>query len=193
MSYPVKKPDGAMKRAIVDVDGTLWDLHNPLQNVLHKLYSQLPKTLPTKWDWFDDYDVKPSQFYTVVNMVHELQTSTGTAKAYAGAKQLFKLLNDQKWEVIVASHRKYDTAGQLAGWLYVEGLGPYSGVYTGQDKKFLFREGDLVIDDAPDTILWAADKGCDVWYLAWPWNEGLPGQRAETLWQIIAGLVDKYG
>lgn len=176
-----------MKRAIVDVDGTLWDLHKPLHLVLHTLYPDLPKEPVREWDWYKEH-ITDSQFYAVVNIIHRLQIADN-AEPFVGAEQLFNRLHANKYEIFVASHRKYDTGHLLARWLVRNRLTPFSAVYTGNDKTEFIREGDLVIDDAPKTIEYSLNIGAEVWYIAWPWNEGLGGNRRETLWEIIAGLA----
>lgn len=158
-----------MRRVIVDVDGTLVDFHRPLQKLLRKLHPDVPKELPSEWNWFDSY-MTNKEFYDACNIVHGIQMRGH--KPLPGAYNLFKMLADFDVEVIVASHRRKDMAPKMAQWLYRHHLVPWSGVYTGNNKHPLFNMYDIVIDDAPHTIEYAKSIGATPVWLDWPWNEG---------------------
>ena len=81
-----------------------------------------------------------------------------------------------------------NTANILARFLEARDLRPYSMVYTGKEKLSFLREGDLIIDDAPDTISRAFALGAEVHYLAWPWNDRLVGHRWSDLYQMLGAL-----
>lgn len=170
------------RRAIVDMDGTLVDLHTPLIKVFRTFYPQIPAEPSTDWDWYKDYGITDAQFYTVVDLLHRTQHDT---PPLPGARELFMVLNQRGFEIIVASHRQNGSAPALGRWLAKNGLEPYSGLYTGFDKKFLIRAGDIVIDDAPSTIKYAIDKFAFPVYLGWPWNQGLIGRRCQSLFEVI--------
>ena len=82
--------------------------------------------------------LRQSQFYKAVHDVHEQQKDYAPFK---GAMRLFWTLNDLGFETFVASHRTPQVAGSLSVWLYCNNLLPYSGLYTGPDKKQFFRTG----------------------------------------------------
>mgnify|MGYP001558756365 CR=1 FL=1 len=170
------------KRCILDVDNTLWNLHQPLRKMLRAFYPAVPDTIQTEWDWYGAYGITDEAFYTAVDAIHKLQIGY---PALPGAKELFAALNQYKYEIIVASHRRNGAAPALARWLGMQGLEPYSGIYTGPDKLPFIRAGDLVIDDAPDTIRYAHDLGCYVTYLSWAWNEDCPGYGRRSLFEVI--------
>lgn len=156
-------------RVIVDVDGTLVDFHNPLHKVLRQRFPDVPKELPTEWNWFSPY-MTTDEFYDACNLVHDRQMRGH--KPLKGAYNLFEMLNDHDVEIIVASARHRDMAPKMALWLQRYHLTPYSGLYTGPDKHNLFGMYDVVIDDAPHTIEYAKSVGAIPVYLDWPWNEG---------------------
>ena len=176
-----------MKRAMVDVDGTLWNFHKPLHVQLHRLYDfpNVPTDKITHWNWYFDYGISKSQFYKAVDMVHKNQDRH---PPYAGAIKLLRTLDELGYEVIVASHRRPQIAHILARWLEKNMIYPYSTLYAGPDKSQFFRRGDLLIDDAPHTIENGLALGMDVMYLEWPWNTGLGGFRFGTLHDIVETL-----
>jgi len=174
-----------MKRAIVDVDGTLWDLSTPLHVKLREQYPHIPKDVDnSSWEWYEPYITK-KQFYKVVDETHIEQLY---ASAYSGSQRLFHELHVRKYEVFVASHRRYDTGPQLAFWLWMQWLVPYSALYCGWDKTEFIRPFDLVIDDAPSTIDFALGQGCRVMYLNWPWNKEQGGEKYDTLVELVENL-----
>ncbi len=160
------------KRAILDVDGILWDLGAVVRARAKAMWGiVLPKA--KTWDSYLEKLTK-QEFYLLVRAAHAGQIFYEPLK---GAYTLFDSLNKTGHEVIVASHRERQTAPRLVRWLELKGLTPYSGIYTGVDKHFLIGTGDLVIDDAPDTIKVAQVKGAQSVSLTYPYNrEALKGQ-----------------
>ena len=171
-----------IKRCILDVDNTLWNLHAPLRKMLRAFYPAVPDIIPTEWNWYQKYGITDKAFYTAVDSIHKQQIDY---PPLPGAKELFTTLNAYKYEIIIASHRRNGAAPALARWLEKHELEPYSCIYTGPDKLPFIRAGDLVIDDAPDTIWFANAVGASLTYLAWPWNEGCPGYRQRSLFEVI--------
>jgi len=176
-----------MRRAVVDVDGTLWNFHKPLHVQLHRLYDfpNVSTDKITHWNWYFDYGITKSQFYKAVDIVHRNQNQHSP---YLGVRELFTTLDDLGYEVIVASHRSAQIAHHLTKWLNNHWIYPYSMVYAGPDKSQFFRRGDLLIDDAPHTIEDGLSLGMDVMYLEWPWNTDLGGLRVGTLLDITEVL-----
>ena len=176
-----------MRRVIVDVDGTLWDLHTPLNKLLAKLYPGFPPDLPTDWNYFESYITK-DQFYAAVDVVHKTQSDY---PAFVGAGYLFNVLSQLDLEIVVASHRAPNTAHLLARWLNENDLEPCSILYTGNDKKPFIRQGDIVIDDAPATIQYALANGASSYYLSWPWNEKEAGSSHANLYELAVMLYEE--
>ncbi len=173
------------KRVIVDVDGILIDLHTPLHEKLRATYPQIPVDVDvSSWTWFEKYITK-KQFYTVVNDAHSEQY---LRDPFDGAAELFYRLHQDKYEVIVSSHRRYDTAHKLAHWLNVNSLFPYSMVYTGWYKEELILPYSMVIDDSPSTIDYALEQGCQTKYIKWPWNTDNGGEKYDTLRELVENL-----
>ena len=173
------------KRAILDVDGTLWDLWGSfISPALHRKY-KAPLTEQTSWDWYKQWCTE-EQFYAEVNLAHQLQI---TVPPFEGAGDLFAILDAKGFEVIVASHRTKQTAAVLQKWLNKYGLQPYSGVYCGSSKYFLMQPGDLVIDDAPGTILYAADIGAVPITIAYHYNIEAIAQAKGAGFLTLGGVV----
>lgn len=171
-------------RCIVDVDGTLWDLHPLLIPMLNDQYGTSFDMHNRTWNFYED-QITDEQFYRVVDLAHLRQFERS---AFEGAIELFAVLAKAKLEVIVASHRNADTLPRLVYWLDREDLVPFSGVYAGYDKKFLMAPGDLVIDDNPCTIQYAIATGCKVLSLRWPWNTETAAVLFDNLHEMVEWL-----
>ena len=153
------------KRAILDVDGTLWDLMSPVHRILEIKFDVVMGT-PDRWNYHRDF-VSDEAFYEAVRQAHAEQLKF---PPYAGADKLFYALNEAGYEVIVASHRPPQMAEAIANWLRLNDLGPYSGIYCGRDKHFLIQYEDLVIDDRPDTIRYANRENAQALSLTYRYN-----------------------
>jgi len=156
-----------VSRAIVDVDGTLWDMWTPVRDLLDRWHNLELSPHPPVWDYHREF-VTDAEFYKAVRAAHAVQILHNPFK---GAYLLFDSLNKMGWEVIVASHRPPQTAHRLVKWLHRHGLEPYSGVYCGRNKHFLIGAGDLVIDDNPDTIIFAGRAGAQALSLSYKYNQ----------------------
>ena len=77
-----------MRKAIVDVDGTLWDFHGVLHPILAERFGSPPDIRPTLWDWYLEY-MTEEQFFEGVAAAHEYQNSHN---AFDGAEELFDAL-----------------------------------------------------------------------------------------------------
>ena len=177
-----------MNRAIVDVDGTLWDFHTRLGEVLNELY-EIPSGLAVKsveWDWHKKF-ITDEQFFHAVDLVHDDQQSS---EPYDHATELFDVLDYCGFETIVASHRRPQRAADLAAWITLHVSDKWSGMYAGNDKKFLIRERNLVIDDNPQTIAYAVAVGAKSYTLKWKWNENTEADRYSNL-KIMAQEIKK--
>jgi len=160
------------RRALVDVDGILWDFHSPIRRYLHEHFD-VPDQLPTHWDWYKDVGLDDKQFGEAINAVHTSQARMpGAHPPIPGAQEMLLKLKQLGYETIIASHRRAVGADQLVKWLLEWELVPFAGVYCGMNKHFLIdAEQGVVIDDAPMTIIEGALLGCQVRTLAYPWNE----------------------
>src|SRR3990167_3362396 len=144
-----KRRDIMTKRCILDVDGTLWDFHSVLHEILHDLYGSPKNVVPTTWLWYTEW-MTDEQFFHGVSLAHDEQWNHD---AFSGAEQLINELHEQNYEIIVASHRdlKRGRAYDLAIWLVSKVSDKWTSIYAGPSKHFLIKPNDLVIDDSPKT------------------------------------------
>ena len=161
-----------MKLAVIDVDQVLWNLHSPLIQRLNDKYNLRIPDPPQTWIFYDEYGISESDFYQEVDAVHVSQWRTPPDWA---AGELFKVLKRKGYETIVASHRRSEMTPALAGWLERFGMTPFSGVYCGYNKSFLFGPDVLVIDDSPANIKNALDAGSLVLTITYPYNAHVGG------------------
>lgn len=184
-----------MKRAIVDVDGTLWDLHARIGPVLNKLYG-VPLGYPDKWEYYKNLAVREDyctdkQFFAVVNETHQQQGAQPEfAVPFEGAGKLIYALS-KKHEIIIASHRQSNSVYWLVEWLNYWVAPVWSGVYAGHNKTFMIGEGDLVIDDNPSTIEYALSQRAISWALLWPWNKDTDGHKFTSLGEMVECVNDE--
>ena len=161
-----------MKRAVVDVDQVLWNLHAPLVLRLNEKYNLRIPDPPSTWHFYEDHGISDSDFYREVDAVHATQERTPPDWA---AGELFKVLHRKGYEVMVASHRSSSLTPALARWLERFGMTPFAGVYCGYAKSFLFGSDVLVIDDSPVNIKNALEAGSLVLTIAYPYNAHVGG------------------
>lgn len=173
------------KRAILDVDGILWSLWDSFVSpALHKKYG-VPMIEPTSWNFHQQW-CTDEQFMAEVHLAHRLQI---TVPPFEGAAELFAILDAKGFEVVVASHRAKQTASVLQKWLNKYGLAPYSGTYCGSSKHFLMQSGDLIIDDAPHTMLHAASIAATSLTLNYEYNKEAIAQVGAHGFATLGGMV----
>jgi len=179
-----------MKRAIVDVDQVLYNLHTPLISRLNEKFNLRMPDPPRTWTFYDDYGISKSDFYKEVDLVHYRQWRTPPDWA---AGELFRVLKRRGYETIVASHRRSELTPALAGWLERFGMTPFAGVYCGYDKSFLYGPDVLVIDDSPENIKNALEVRGLVLTISYPYNAHVGGGAVyfDSLADLVKWLEDR--
>lgn len=177
------------KQCILDVDGILWDFHRVLAEVIDNMYGKHFEIADmSRWDWYEDH-MSESQFYKAVDLVHEEHQLSN--EPFPGADDLLEVLDNKKYEIIVASHRKKGAASTLSAWLMLYLPEVWSGLYAGPDKTFLIKPDSLVIDDNPVTIKYAQEVGARVATLEYPWNASLNVKKFETTKELVDWIRSK--
>jgi hypothetical protein len=93
------------------------------------------------------------------------------ARPYPHAVETVNAWGDAGHRVHVTSHRAARSVAATRRWLHAIGL-RHDALFCGDDKiAYCRREGiELLIDDAPDTLLRALDAGLRAASLRHPWN-----------------------
>ena len=157
------------KKAIIDIDNTLWQFCDAFYVELAKLNSKFPS--PDRWiDWdiWEGYCSK-QDFYRAVNSVHANQDSNKYLP-YPEAKDFLASLKQNDYHITIASHRSPDHREPTERWLKKHGL-QYDELHLSFQKTNLFNIfTDVVVDDAPQVLEKAVESGAKATGLLFPWN-----------------------
>ncbi|MCK9275572.1 MAG: hypothetical protein M0P57_10845 [Syntrophales bacterium] len=161
------------KKAIIDIDNTLWQFSDALYLELKKLNSNC--STPDQWCNFNVWEQYCSfeDFIAIINMIHHNQDSE-QYRPYPEAQKFLTTLKNNGFQVIIASHRTPETAAPTERWLVRHGL-PYDELHLSYDKTILFPEADIVVDDLPRTLEKAVKNGIPAAGLLFPWNKEYAG------------------
>ena len=158
-----------IRKAIVDIDNTLWHFCDALYEELRKINGNFPA--PAHWTHWDMWEKHCSldEFLGAVNAVH-LNQHSDKYRPYPEAKEFLLALKGNGYHIIIASHRSPDYRRQTALWLENHDL-----VYDELDLSFrktrLFDSStNVVVDDAPDVLEKAVENGVMATGLLFPWN-----------------------
>ncbi|MGD0489383.1 MAG: hypothetical protein ABSB94_19610 [Syntrophorhabdales bacterium] len=169
-----------MKKIIVDIDNTLWDLAPVLYDRMREVSPGLPPAAEWReWDFWRSY-IKPKAIYTILDAIHMEQESFAP---FDDAGEFLSALKEMGFHIIVASHRRQDAFDPTARWLHRNGL-VYDQIHLSHDKTVLFDDCWGVIDDSPETLSKARDAGIVRAGLRNPWNEGEDHPLFDNLKQI---------
>lgn len=157
------------KKAIIDIDNTLWQFCDALYEELRKINKSFPP--PDSWTnryLWEKYCTK-DDFFQAINTVHFNQDSDGYMP-YPEAKGFLSALKEYGYYIIIASHREPTTRKQTIRWLSMHGL-LYDILHLSFKKTDLFdRFTSVVVDDAPEVLEKAIENGSAGTGLLFPWN-----------------------
>jgi FMN phosphatase YigB (HAD superfamily) len=176
--------------AIVDVDETLWPLHDAVWATGEELGIKIPKRNEcTGWDTIYKYAGKES-VTCVFNEVHSRQCSY---RPYPDAERFLRFMRT-RFHVVIASHRLDKYKPELVEWLKTNNL-VYDEVVVTADKTQMFDNPrvTVVVDDRADTIIAALRKGKMGVGLRKPWNQNvrIPAHLFDTLTEIEDHLIQR--
>mgnify|MGYP001184893653 CR=1 FL=1 len=159
----------SMKKAIVDIDNTLWHFCDALYDQLKKINKTFPA--PDNWINWDMWEgfCSIDEFLGAVNAVH-LNQHSDNHLPYPEAKDFLINLKENGYHITIASHRSPDYRKQTKKWLEKHGL-VYDELHLSFHKTELFdMSTDVVVDDSPHVLEKAVDKGVMATGLLFPWN-----------------------
>jgi len=158
-----------MKKAIVDIDNTLWHFCDAFYEELRKINKNFPT--PEHWTHWDIWEgfCTEADFYNAVNAVH-LKQHHDNYVPYPEAKDFLINLKGNGFHITIASHRSPDYRRQTETWLEKHGL-VYDELHLSYCKTELFTEStDVVVDDSPHVLEKAVHQGVRAMGLLFPWN-----------------------
>jgi hypothetical protein len=158
-----------IKRAIVDIDNTLWHFCDALYDQLNQINGRFPTPDSwTHWDLWEGYCTK-DDFYNAVNAVHDNQHSESFLP-YPEAQDFLAGLRANGFHITIASHRSPVYRRQTKEWLNMHGL-IHDELHLSYNKTELFNAStDVVVDDAPQVLKKAVESGALGTGLLFPWN-----------------------
>lgn len=156
-----------MRKIIVDIDNTLWDLAPVLYEHIRAVAPSIP--LPKdwyKWDFWKGY-ISEKAVYSMLREIHMQQDQFGV---YPDAGRFLANLRQKGFYIIIASHREKGTINPTEEWLKKHQL-TFDEVHLSHDKSVLFNDCWAVVDDSPSTLDKAEKAGIVRVGLRNPWNE----------------------
>jgi FMN phosphatase YigB (HAD superfamily) len=158
------------KRAVVDIDNTLWEFSDALYLELSRLNSNFPPPATwINWDIWEGYCSK-EDFYRAIGKVHANQ-DRDSYLPYPEAKSFLLSLKENDYHITIASHRSPDHMEPTERWLERHGL-VYDDIHLSHRKTEIYNElTDVVVDDIPQFLEKAVACGAKATGLIFPWNE----------------------
>lgn len=167
-----------MKKAIIDIDGILWDMRKTWNTIIQRDYPGCPApgvsmgNNKAKWKFYEGY-MTDAQMADSAKEVHMRQHEF---PSFENAGNLTKVLQKNGYCVTIASHRDAETRTATEKWLEKYNI-PCDELYTGFDKHFLLDEASIFIDDSPISQKSALDKGVTVFSIEYDYNSHVEGVR----------------
>jgi hypothetical protein len=185
------------KRAIIDIDNTLWHFCDAFYEELQKINENFPA--PDRWAHWDMWEGYCSleDFLGAVNAVHFNQ-NRDRYLPYPEAKYFLSTLKENGYHITIASHRSPDYKRQTKVWLEKHALA-YDELHLSFHKTLLFdRFTDVVVDDSPQVLEKAVESGVGAAGLLFPWNRDYAGNGfmlfsnlSEILYHILNGTLSR--
>jgi len=169
------------KIAVIDIDNTLWDFATVLYE---RLCSRLGSIVPPPSEWHNWHFWKEfcdaETFYKTVKEIHLEQDRFGI---YPDAGEFLQTLKSTGFQVIIASHRDVKALEPTFRWLQKHNLS-FDSLHLSYDKTQLFSDCHLCVDDSPEVLKVANEKGLLATGLKFPWNKKINIRLFQNLSQI---------
>lgn len=174
----------AMKKIIVDIDNTLWDLAPVFFEYLQKYNPDIPVEDLKKGETRLKGYIPREDIYAVLKEIHMRQEEF---QPYPGAKEFLSTLQEMGLHIVIASIRDEETREATERWLRKHGLS-YDELHLSNDKSVLFRDAWAIVDDSTWTLDKAAQAGIVRTGLANVWNSGRGHPLFPTLKEVLEYL-----
>ncbi|OGW54291.1 MAG: hypothetical protein A2Y81_07745 [Nitrospirae bacterium RBG_13_43_8] len=159
-----------MKRAVIDIDNTLWHFCDVLYERLKEINRSIPTPdFWTEWEFWENYCSK-DEFLGAIKDIH-LNQDDENHLPYPEARDFLATLKKHNFYLIIASHRSPESTEQTRKWLMKHDL-MFDELHLSYNKIALFEEDcHIVVDDAPPVLEKAVEKGVIASGLIFPWNK----------------------
>jgi len=181
-----------LKKAVIDIDNTLWHFCDVLYERLKKINNAMPTPENwIEWDFWESYCSK-EEFLNAIEDIH-LNQDDNRHLPYPEARDFLATLKRHDFHIIIASHRTPESREQTHRWLVRHNL-TFDEVHLSYDKTILFeKDCHIVVDDAPYILEKAVVKGVTAAGLLFPWNKSIRnnGYRLfHSLTEILEYVLD---
>jgi hypothetical protein len=175
-----------MQRIIVDIDNTLWDFASVFEEKLKEEVPGIPPSDEWKWDFYKDY-ITEEKLYRIVNDIHSVQD---IFDPFPSARGFLDTLSDGGFDIVIASHRHEGSRNVTERFLKNHGL-QYSELHLSYNKAILFDSSNAIVDDSPNLLDEAKQKGLICSGLRYPWNKDTDHALFQSLEEVLDFLLVK--
>lgn len=157
-----------MKRIIIDTDGVIRDFHQKLIEVYKKYYPQNgAPTLQKITSW------ELKNHFPIGEKIHQFYAQDHTTEIFydapikEGAIDFLKNLKKEFFIILATSQGSLDCKAITMQWYLKHNL-PHDEIVFTVDKSMI--NGDYLIDDSPEQLEHAMQKGIKIIPFLQPWN-----------------------
>lgn len=177
-----------MKKIIVDIDNTLWNLAPVFFEYLKRYNPEIPVEDLKRGETRLKGYIPREDLYGVLKEIHMRQDQF---EPYPEAQQFLAALKEMGFFVIIASIRDEEARDATERWLKKYEL-HYDELHLSNDKTILFSDAWAIVDDSIWTLDKAAQAGIVRTGLRNVWNDGRGHQLFDTLPEVLAYLKKQY-
>ena len=176
-----------LKKAVIDIDNTLWHFCDVLYKELKDVNIAMPP--PEEWVAWDFWQ-KYCSMEDFMSAIHRIQLNQDDKShlPYSEAKNFLDTLRARNFHIVIASHRIPESLDQTKKWLTRHDL-VFDELHLSNDKTVLFdKDCHVVVDDSPVTLEKAAEKGILTSGISFPWNRNY-GNNGFRLFDNLDGVL----
>lgn len=176
-----------MKKIIVDIDNTLWDLAPVFFEYLKKYNPEIPVEDLKRGETRLKGYIPREDLFKVLKEIHMRQ---GDFEPYPDAKEFLYALKGMGLYIIIASLRDEEARDVTARWLKKYELS-YDELHLSNDKTVLFPDSWAIVDDSTWTLNKAAEAGLVRTGLVNVWNANRGHPLFPTLKEALEYLKEQ--
>jgi hypothetical protein len=174
----------AMKKIIVDIDNTLWNLAPVFFEYLKKYNPEIPVEDLKRGETRLKGYIPREDLLGVLKEIHMRQDEF---VPYPGAREFLTSLKEMGLYIIIASIRDEEAREATERWFRKYDL-PYDELHLSNDKTVLFPEAWAIVDDSTWTLDKAAQAGIVRTGLVNVWNANRGHSLFPTLKEVLVYL-----
>lgn len=173
-----------MKKIIVDIDNTLWNLAPVFFEYLKKYNPEIPVEDLKRGETRLKGYIPRDDLFGVLKEIHMRQDEF---EPYPEAREFLASLKENGFYIIIASIRDEEARESTERWLRKYDL-PYDELHLSNDKTVLFNDAWAIVDDSTWTLDKAAQAGIERTGLVNVWNANRGHPLFPTLKEVLEYL-----